>query len=93
MPLIEDMGTMTKRKEAVAEPILPDNWPRMRQGVITCIPWIAAVWDSPNADVAAIQARTLRTAINRGDKSWQGWEILWTPEQLASVLDKPIQIE
>ena len=83
MPDITEMGTMTKLKEAVAEPILPDNWPRMRQGVITTIPWICAV-----SDVAAIQARTLRSAINRGDKSWQGWEILWTKEQLESVLGK-----
>ena len=88
MPEITEMGTMTKRKEAVAEPILPDNWPKMRQGVITCIPWIASVWDAPSADVAAIQARTLRTAINHGDTSWQGWEICWTKEQLESVLGK-----
>ncbi len=88
MPVIESMGTMTKRKEDVVSPILPDSWPRMRQGVITCVPWIAAVWDSSSADVAAIQARTLRTAINQGDTSWQGWEILWGPGERESVLAK-----
>lgn len=85
MPMLEEIEN--KNSDWIRE-ILPDQWPRLKDGPMTAVPWVAALLDLPkNGDAleAGANARDLKRAIERGAKFWNQWEILWTAEQLASV--------
>lgn len=90
MPEVTFDGSKHKDK---LDPILPDAWPILQDGPIRCQPWCAAIFDAPDAFVAEMQARDLKRAIERGAKFWNQWEILWRPEELASVLAKAPRME
>jgi len=93
MPTLQEIEN--KNADSIQE-ILPDQWPRLKDGPMTAIPWVAALLDLPkdgDALEAAANARDLKRAIERGNKFWRSWEILWTPEQLESVLAKAPEVE
>lgn len=77
----------SQHKEKLTE-ILPDAWPMLQDGPMRCQPWVAALWDAPNALLAEAAARDLKRVIERGGKAWRSFKIDWTKEQLESVLKK-----
>jgi hypothetical protein len=87
MPEITPHYDGSKHKDAL-EAILPDQWPKLKDGPVVCSPWIASIFDCGDALTAEANARDIKRAIERGSKFWRQWEILWTPEQLESVLKK-----
>lgn len=68
--------------------ILPDAWPVLMDGAIRCPPWVAALYDAPDAFVAELNARELKAFIERGAYSWRSWKIMWEVGQRESVIKR-----
>jgi len=81
------------QKRDQLQAILPDMWPVLQDGPMRMQPWVAAIWDAPNAEVAEANARDLKRHIERGNKVWRSFKIDWTEEQLKSVLAKAPEVE